>query len=582
MTRPTRLLVAAATVLALGATVGFAPAPGPLGTDTATAPAAAELVVPDGYELTDHWYESHDGVKLHAGVYLPADRTEDEVHPVILSVTPYTSPNGGALGLGVTNTEIPLRFPELFEHPAFTEGRYAFVAADVRGFGGSGGCFQYYGEDEYLDMDTHVEWAAGQDWSNGNVGLWGKSYDAAQEVLALGDPTPGLKAAVIQAPGLSGYTALWQNGVHYATGRYATTSVYLADDLFPNQSLGSATSADNTLAQVDGAEGRPECTVDWQGMNLIGDRESDYWAGKEPYREVVEQGSDVPTLWHNGFFDANTKPVGLDVVQALTGDVEVWWGQWDHKRGHETQFIGRDGFLDQSFRFLDEHLRGIVPDVDDPKAIIQSGGPLGHWRTEEQWPPADVEPWTFDLNDGTYLDLPEAVVGGPARGDGIWSTTPVLPYDVHVAGEMILEGRVFAQLPEQHLVARVYDIDESGDAFLVSRVGYATRRAFAATGQPEEIALRMNPNDWLVEAGHRIGVYLSASEDGWFTPGATGEEVGVDLELELPLIAVARTGFLDGELSNFSSPFLQRLPDALVAAAEVDGAIPPAQRSADD
>lgn len=571
----TRLLAATVAVLASVATVAFAPAPPAAdGTD----PARQQLEVPDGYELTDHWYESHDGVKLHAGVYLPADRAEDERHPVILSVTPYTSPNGGAFsfGLGVTNTEIPLRFGELFEHPAFVEGRYAFIAADVRGFGGSGGCFQYYGPDEYLDMDTHVEWAADQEWSTGKVGLWGKSYDAAQEVLALGEPTEGLAAAVIQAPGLSGYTALWQHGVHYATGRYATTSVYVADDLFPNQSLGSLTSVDNTLAQVDGAEGRPECTVDWQGMNTIGDRDHPYWDGKEPYRKVVEDGSDVPVLWHNGFFDANTKPVGLDVVQALTGDVEVWWGQWDHVRGHEPE-VGREGFLDQSFRFLDEHLRGIVPEVDDPKAIIQSGGPQGTWRTEAQWPPADVAPWTFELNEGSFDDLPEAIAGGPADGDGVWSVTPPLPHDAHIAGEPRLHGEIAAQVPQQHLVARVYDIAPDGRAHLITRTAYASTQAFVNGGEAEDIDLLMNPNDWVVPTGHRIGVYLNASEDSWYSPGVTGQPMLTDLALDLPLITTARTEFIEGDESNFSRPFPVDLDPAELAESEVPGAVPPAQ-----
>ncbi len=572
--RPSRLLAGIAATAAVSATIAFAPAPTVDGAAPAGA-APASLAVPDGYELTHHWYESHDGVRLHAGVYLPADRTGDERHPVVLSVTPYTSPNGGALGLGFTNQDLPVRFPEVFEHPAFVEGRYAFIAADVRGFGGSGGCYEYYDQDEADDMDVHVEWAASQEWSTGKVGLWGKSYDAAQQVLALATPAEGLAAAVIQAPGLSGYTALWQNGVHYATGRYGTTSVYLADDLFPTQSAGTATSTDYALAQVDGAEGRGDCTTSWQAMNVIGDRDDPFWADKEPYRQAA--GSDVPVLWHNGFFDANTKPVGLDIVSSLTGDLEVWWGQWDHKRGHETQYIGLDGFLDQSFRFLDEHLRGIEPAVEDPKAIIQSGGPDGHWRTEEQWPPADVESWTMPLNEGVYLDVPEAVDGGPASGDGIWSFTAPLPHDAHLAGEPRLRAQLVSPVHGEHLVARVYDVAPDGRAHLISRVAYASSPTTVAGGEDFEVA--MNPNDWLVQAGHRIGVYLNASEDNWYTPGLTGYEVRVaGGELDLPLVTTARTDFLpQGRPSNFSEPFPISLAEATIAGNEIAG-VPPAQR----
>ncbi len=525
---------------------------------------------PSGYTFEHAWYEAHDGVTLHAGVYLPEDRAEDEQHPVMVSITPYTSPNGGATGLGFGESEIPVRFPELFEVEKFREDRWAYVAVDVRGFGGSGGCYQYYGNDEFLDTKSTIDWAGQEPWSNGKVALWGKSYDAAQEVLALGSGSEYLAAAVIQAPGLSGYTALWQNGVHYATGRYATTSVYVADDLFPPASSGSVSEPNYALSYVSGAEGRPECTADWQGMNLIGDRQDPYWADKEPYLQAA--GSSVPSFWHWGFHDANTKPVGFEIYESLTGPKQAWFGQWDHVRGHEPQ-VGREGFLDEAFRFLDVHVFGRAGaqnagGVKDPAVTVQSGGSNGEWRREAQWPPADVAPWTMPLNPGTYVDEPETT-----GADGFWSFTPELPHAAHIAGEMEMTVSANTVAPGAHLVVRTYDLDESGKGELIARGAVALPNAGENT-----VTFKLYPQDFRVEEGHRIGVFVNASEDGWYSPGVSGTTVDVtQASLDVPLLTKRPTpsSYLFGDASNFSVAGSITVDQSTIDEGEVDGAIPP-------
>ncbi|MBW3663449.1 MAG: CocE/NonD family hydrolase [Actinobacteria bacterium] len=560
--RPLTLLAVAGLLLGL---VAAAPAGSPA---TSTS---QQLVIPEGYEYFDAWYPSHDGVELHAGVYLPEDRAEDEEHPVLVSITPYTSPNGGARGgLGVLNTDIPVRFPEVFKHPDFEAGRWAYVAVDVRGFGGSGGCFQYYGQNEFLDTKETIDWAGTEPWSNGKVALWGKSYDSAQQVLALGSGSEHLAATVIQAPGLSGYTALWHSGVHYATGRYATTSVYTADDLFPPVSQGSATNQDYVESNVDGIEGHPDCRVDWQAMNVIGDRDDPYWADREPYRNAA--GSSVPTLWSHGFHDANTKMVGTDIWTSLTGPKQAWFAQHDHRRGHEPE-VGRDGFLDEAFRFLNLHVLGIESEVADPPVTVQSGGLNGTWRAEEQWPPADVEVWPMPLNPGTYIDEPQTRSSSAA---GFWSTTPVLPHDVHIAGEMTMHVEATTQAPGAHLVVRVYDFDAAGNGQLVHRGAVALTEVGA-----NEVSFTLYPQDFLIREGHRIGVFVNASEDSWYSPGVTQTTVSVDAAtLDLPLLTLTRPAdvYLEGDPSNFSSAGIVRVDPALLAATEVEGAIPPPMR----
>src|SRR5262247_3618599 len=56
------------------------------------------------------------------------------------------------------------------------EHGYAYVHADVRGSGISGGEFGLWGADEQRDLYEIIEWIAAQSWSNGKVGGIGQSY----------------------------------------------------------------------------------------------------------------------------------------------------------------------------------------------------------------------------------------------------------------------------------------------------------------------------------------------------------------------------------------------------------------------
>ncbi|MBK5305549.1 MAG: CocE/NonD family hydrolase [Frankiaceae bacterium] len=535
----------------------------------AALPAAAEPV-PGGYAYSDAWFTAADGTQLHAGVFLPKDHRKGERHPVLLTSTPYTSPNGGATAAG--NTEGPvIRFPELFKHSAFKAGRWAYVQVDVRGFGGSGGCFGYYLPPEASDVKVAVNWAGGQKWSTGKVGMWGKSYDAAQEVLALASRPKALAAAVIQEPGLSAYTALWMNGVHYATGRYATTSTYTADDVGPPQNTTTATSPEYAAAAAAPATAAPTCRTDAvAAMNTESDRAGAFWKGKEPY--LGAKGATIPTFWDHGFDDANTKPVHLDVWTSLRGPKQAWFGQYTHLRGHEAG-VGREGFLDESFRFLDRYVRGLRVAKKDPAVTVQSGHGDGPWRSEMQWPPADARRWTLPLLDGQFTDAPGNVGEGADAGQGTWTVTQPLRNAAHLAGEVVLKARVYASAPGVHVVAHLYDVDPSGKARLVTRGALATK----VLGT-QLISYALYPQDWLFEKGHRIGLVLSGSDDDWFSPGVSMTEVPFgEASLSMPLLRYARAFDLEGGKSDGMSaaPFAV---DPTVLKDRAVGAQPPAQQ----
>src|SRR5436190_20192251 len=69
----------------------------------------------------------------------------------------------------------------------------AMVCQDVRGMYGSDGDFYPFRTEGPDGYDT-VEWAAAQPWSNGAVGMAGRSYSGAAQWMAAAAQPPHLRA----------------------------------------------------------------------------------------------------------------------------------------------------------------------------------------------------------------------------------------------------------------------------------------------------------------------------------------------------------------------------------------------------
>ena len=123
---------------------------------------------------------------LHADVMLPKERKDGQKHPMILSIGPYFgSGSQNAPGYDPTGEGPSDRFDDLIEQGEIFQKGYGLIYVDSRGFGSSGGCNDLGGPGEQMDTKAAVEWAAKQPFSTGKVGMWGKSYDAWTQVMAL-------------------------------------------------------------------------------------------------------------------------------------------------------------------------------------------------------------------------------------------------------------------------------------------------------------------------------------------------------------------------------------------------------------
>ena len=116
-----------------------------------------------------------DGILLYADIYRPLSPGR---YPVLLQRTPYDKSQPTVTGI---------------DYLRAARAGYTVVVQDVRGRFASQGEFYPFMHEAADGYDT-VEWAAGQPWSNGRVGMVGGSYlGAAQWLAAIAKP-PHLKA----------------------------------------------------------------------------------------------------------------------------------------------------------------------------------------------------------------------------------------------------------------------------------------------------------------------------------------------------------------------------------------------------
>ncbi len=128
---------------------------------------------------------TRDGVRLDADVYYPPDLSCE--YPVLLMRQPY--------GRAIASTVV-------YAHPSWYAAQgYIVVIQDVRGRGTSEGEFKLF-ESGIEDGDDTVGWAANLPHSNGNVGMYGFSYQGMTQVYAAVNQPEALKAI---APAMLAY-----------------------------------------------------------------------------------------------------------------------------------------------------------------------------------------------------------------------------------------------------------------------------------------------------------------------------------------------------------------------------------------
>ena len=492
-----------------------------------------------------------DGVLLRADLYRQAHAQGGRL-PVLVYRTPYgrTDTVGGSSLI----------------RAAVMRG-YAVLLQDVRGRYGAAGVFQPYMQEGRDGYDT-IEWAARQQWSNGDVGTYGLSYPGAVQWLAAVEHPPSLKA-MVPAMTFSTPESFWYQGGVWDGSWLDWTWLNIAPDLRRRLGVaGPRTDEDAARSwERDGEKARryrpllnlPDFTgvapwyYDWM-RHPPGD---DYWSfARLPGRY---HGVDAAVLNLSGWFDEAYGPSGAVENFQGAGDALIL-GPWTHgvasvqrSKAGERDF-GSSAALDYNetvLGWMDRHLKGDSTGKPAPVRIFVMGA--NRWRESDRWPLAGTRAETLYVagrrvgEAGKLRKIPAV----PGQGETVIRSDPGHPvtdpfegrFGAHdyrslkpgrsiavfeterftrpweVIGSVEVELQASASVPDFDLWVQLFDVAPDGTAWNLSTAGTALQRASYRAGGPErrliepgeKVRLRM---DRLVTAnrflpGHRLRVVIT-------------------------------------------------------------------------
>jgi predicted acyl esterase len=417
---------------------------------------------------------------------------------------------------------------------------FAFAQVSVTGTGRSNHCMDLMGNAEQLGNDAAVRWFGEQNWSNGNVGMIGKSYDGSTpwQAAMFGAEHDYLKT-IVPISGLIGVKELmWRNGSAEARAPIMHNGVYGSygidgdeedyQNICPDYLIGPGTGVSAYLF----------------GSEVAGD----YWAERYFLDRVIEnyQGS---VYLIQGMHDWNVDPhMAVPTINALKDagiDAKGLFGQWDHDYPDRPQQLfdrsdigGRGGeafpemvrmdWMQDLLEWFDFYLRG---EGEQPGLYVEIQSNQGSWRLEERYPPTDVEVVSMDLGglltnvEGGMNVLPDANTGP------VWESEP-FEAPMHIAGTPRLHVDVTTATLGGQLYALLEDCDESdacihiGHAIMDLRYHAGGDDIQTWTPIVETINAKMEfmPMDVEMEPGHRLRLsLLSTGED--YLPASTSSVV---------------------------------------------------------
>ncbi|HLE96141.1 MAG TPA: CocE/NonD family hydrolase, partial [Candidatus Thermoplasmatota archaeon] len=466
-------------------------------------------------------FPSPIGGIIHAEYYVPEGAGPDRPVPVIVEYSPYNAPGRHTDdGVGPFFGAVPDRVEE------YVPRGTAVAYVDARGFAGSGGCWDYYGDDELADAVATVEWFATQEWSSGKVGMMGTSYPGTTQLLAAIGQAQGLVTIVPIAPEPSVYENQFKNGVQYRNAGITSSLIYAS--LYPGIALlppGTEAGAYPGYAQA--RTETPKCLAESTPALLDPDAKySAYFAERDRQGDAGRVTASV--FWSHGFWDQNVKPDTFTPFwQEITAPKRAWFWHGYHQDPTEDA-TGRDGFYDQRHLWMDHWLHGAANGADT-MAVVEVQDSLGRWRYEDTWPPADAAPRLFfPTSDGVLVDEPAAETvafrtdqrtsfgegsrtASPARVAADAShvaATDALAEPVHVAGVPLYHTRLSLDETRGQIVTGLFDVDPDGTWTLVDRGALDLRHRDGmdrvvpvVQGEAMDVTFDGWPTDWVFEAG---------------------------------------------------------------------------------
>jgi hypothetical protein len=471
--------------------------------------------------------------QVHLGLWLPviegcdwtsANLSAECQVPVIAEVGPYY--NDGDVD-ALTPADRLGKF--LIEN--YVPHGYGVAQVSVFGTGDSNHCMDLMGTDEQRGIDAAVTWLGTQAWSNGNVGMIGKSYDGSTPWQAATFGNPHL-ATIVPMSGLIGvHELMWRNGSMEARGMIMHNGVYGSFGID-----GDAEDPENLCeGYLEGYVNGPAAYLSGGMVDYAGNT---YWTERSFLDRVVENYNGSVYIIQ-GMQDWNVDPHMAfpthQIVEAAGIETKTLAGQWNHnypdRQDHSGLPVGegaeafpytqRWDWADEMLYWFDWYLKG---EGRAPTLGVEMQDNRGGWRFETTYPALDTE----------YLAIRGDEMSPSGASYGVTSFDPIdlvygpFDHDVYIAG-----------MPTFHIAVTPHTAN-SGHAFLEMtdesgmHLGHAVMDfRFADGGRDGDLAIvpfstvmaqmEFMPMDIFLEAGESIYITLTQTGDDYVpSPAAIG------------------------------------------------------------
>lgn len=524
-----------------------------------------------------------------ADIIRPSELEGKATVPVIMVASPYY------LCIGRGNESefkkydadgIPTKFP-LFYDNYFVPRGYAIVQVDMAGTARSTGCSDEGAKSDILSIKAVVDWLNGRalaydrdghpaqaKWSNGKVGMIGKSYDGtlANGVAAMG--VPGLQTIVP-----IGAISSWYDYDRYQNLPYSYDyPSYLSEFVAVNRTENVDCSECYAKMDIEDGDETGAYTDFWA--------ERDYREGPATYASRVKASVFII----HGLQDDNVKTMNFARWWEALGENGVRRKLWLTRVGHVDPFdADREHWVETLHRWFDHELWNIENGIDREPAVRVENAP-GHWVEQHDWPIREHEARLAPKADGqlalgpgskenlSWINNPTqteatAVTAGE-NPNRLLFTTGLLTRDIRITGAPQLElevshsaqtGQIGVALVDYGDAERVLSEGEGvytlgtescwgesttlDDAYyydVARRTGQTPLQVLSrgwarleSTGS-HRLTVDMVPNDIIVPAGHQLGlVIFGASPDWVVTVDAASTVYALGLRnclLRLPLV----------------------------------------------
>jgi len=512
-----------------------------------------------------------DGITLSANVFRPDKHGK---FPVIILRTPYGKNSASQFGFG--------RF--------FAGNDYVYIVEDSRGRHDSDGTFHGMHDEANDGYDT-IEWAAAQDWSDGNVGTLGGSYGGQNQWMAAVGSPPHLKTmAVLVSPPGPFYNLPFQYGA--LTLLSIDWYIMVSDHVNQNsRELGlDRVLRELPLVTIDevATGGRP---IPLWKKNFEHPAYDEYWKAVDYERNYDKV--DVPVLHISGWYD-DDQPGTFRNFTAMRRlgrkGQKMIVGPWPHAVTRKQTTLGILDFGPEStldlngilLRWYDRWLKGISNGVDTepPVRVFVMGA--NTWRDEPDWPLPATQ-WTkyyfhsggkanslsgdgvlsptlprkeppdsyaYDPADPTPFIVPasSAQVGGPddyrpvgERNDVLVYTTPPLEQDMEITGPISVKLFASSSAPDTDWNAMLIDVYP--DAYALRLNDGVVRASYRESlenpspiepGKIYEYTIDCWTTSMLIRKGHCLRVHIASAAFPKFDRNLnTGNRYGMDSEMRV-------------------------------------------------